>query len=263
MENPIEVYESERDLTIARPPDVVLKEAMQAAKALGDVVSKKKKPVIMNGEQYLEFEDWQTVGRFYGVTAKVTSTSFIDYGNAQGFEARAVAIRQDGQEVSAAEAMCLNDEANWKSKPLFQLRSMAQTRACAKSLRNVLAWVVVLAGYKPTPAEEMTGQEQKPPIKEPQKKNGEKSPEDIPVATAMIKEITSTKGKKKDGSDWTLFVIHTDDDEKYSTFSKSMSEAALKFCVEKKTVDIVFEATEKGKNLKEIMEHVDAEPNPG
>jgi len=34
---------------------------------------------------------------------------------------------------------------------------MAQTRACAKALRNVLAWVVVLAGYRATPAEEMQG----------------------------------------------------------------------------------------------------------
>jgi len=33
---------------------------------------------------------------------------------------------------------------------------MAQTRAGAKALRNVLAWVAVLAGYKPTPAEEIT-----------------------------------------------------------------------------------------------------------
>jgi len=32
---------------------------------------------------------------------------------------------------------------------------MAQTRAGAKALRNVLAWVVVLAGYRPTPAEEL------------------------------------------------------------------------------------------------------------
>jgi len=35
------------------------------------------------------------------------------------------------------------------------LSSMAQTRAGAKALRNRFAWVVVLAGYRPTPAEEM------------------------------------------------------------------------------------------------------------
>lgn len=41
--------------------------------------------------------------------------------------------------------------------PLFQLRSMAQTRACAKALRLAYGWVVVLAGYKATPAEELDG----------------------------------------------------------------------------------------------------------
>ena len=73
--------------------------------------------------------------------------------------------------------MCLNDEENWSTRakfawvdgkrtkvgdipvPLFQLKSMAQTRAGAKAFRMVVGWVVVLAGYKPTPAEEMTGDE--------------------------------------------------------------------------------------------------------
>jgi hypothetical protein len=53
--------------------------------------------------------------------------------------------------------MCLDDEAKWTTSRSFQLRSMAQTRAQAKALRNVLAWVVVMAGYQPTPAEEMDG----------------------------------------------------------------------------------------------------------
>ena len=146
------------DVSIVRPPEAVLAEAQKAAKALNEVISKKNKPVKFNGEQYLEFEDWQTVGKFYGVVAKVTQTTPVTLGNASGFEARAVVLHAGtGREISAAEAMCLNDEPNWKNKPLFQLRSMAQTRACAKALRNVLAWVVVLAGYKPTPAEEMDG----------------------------------------------------------------------------------------------------------
>lgn len=153
MENVPTVID-ERDLQLAREPNLVLEEAHRAAKALNDVITKKKKPVIMNGEQYLEFEDWQTVGKFYGVTVKVVSSGPITLGTVTGFEARAVAIWK-GEEVSAAEAMCLNDEKNWANKPLFMLRSMAQTRAAAKALRNVLAWVVVLAGYRPTPAEEI------------------------------------------------------------------------------------------------------------
>jgi hypothetical protein len=146
---------SAAQLVIARPPQVVLDEAHRAARALKDVLDAKPSKVIFNGEQYLEFEDWQTLGRFYGVTAKVVSTAFVEYADVNGFSARAVALRADGAEISAAEAECLHDEPNWQKKPLFQLKSMAQTRACAKVLRNVLAWVVVLAGYRPTPAEEL------------------------------------------------------------------------------------------------------------
>lgn len=179
MSNEVAIYATGEDIVVSRPPDIVLAEAQRAAKALSDVVSKKKKPIIMQGEQYLEFEDWQTVGKFYGITAKVISTEYIEYGDAKGFQARAAAIRTtDGMEISAAEAMCLNDEANWKGKPLFQLRSMAQTRACAKALRNVLAWVVVLAGYRPTPAEEIQDMAQtRPPISPPQPKQQQSNPQ--------------------------------------------------------------------------------------
>lgn len=165
-------------LSIARPPEKVLEEARHAAKVLKDVLMKKEKPVMMNGEQYLEFEDWQTLAKFYGVTARVKSTSYVQYGEAHGFEAIAEAVDvRTGAIVSSAEAMCLNDEEKWSTRakyqwktiggervkekvadepvPLFQLKSMSQTRACAKSLRNAFAWVVVLAGYKPTIAEEM------------------------------------------------------------------------------------------------------------
>lgn len=203
-EQAMQIYEEGRaDIVVSRPPEVVLEEAMTAAKALQKVLAGKKKPVIMNNEQYLEFEDWQTVARFFGVTVRVASTEFLDYGGVKGFLARADALRSDGQVISSAEAMCMNDEEKWSTRakyewqgpsnnrqrvkvgedpvPLFQLRSMAQTRACAKALRNVFAWVVVLAGYKPTPAEEMDGvfdkgekqPEQKPPVQPPQEKKAE------------------------------------------------------------------------------------------
>lgn len=185
MENEIvPIQQVSHEVTLAHDPAKVLADAKRACTALMEVVSQKKKPVIMNGEQYLEFEDWQTVAKFYGVTAKVTETKIIHIGNVMGFEATAEAIRMsDGLAISAATAMCLNDEDKWSTRakyeyvqgnrvkvgdvavPLFQLRSMAQTRACAKALRNVLAWVVVLAGFKPTPAEEMSGMETPPPVK--------------------------------------------------------------------------------------------------
>lgn len=146
-----------QEVALTRPPEIVLEEAQRAARALQDVISKKKNPVVFtNGEQYLEFEDWQTLGRFYGITAKAVSTKYVEYGEASGFESYAEAIHvATGKVISGATGMCMNDEGIWSSKPKNQLCSMSQTRACAKALRNVLAWTAVLAGYRPTPAEEM------------------------------------------------------------------------------------------------------------
>lgn len=194
------------DLVMARAPDQVLEEARRAARALKDVIEAKKKKIIFNGEQYLEFEDWQTVGRFYGISPRIpeSGTKYVEYGSVKGWEAFAEAVDvRSGRLISSAWAMCLDDEEKWCSRPkydwqyvkksggfstadpgkdeliwekgddgknrpkkerrlvgeervpLFQLRSMAQTRAASKALRNALAWVVVLAGYRPTPAEEL------------------------------------------------------------------------------------------------------------
>jgi len=152
---PLEVKE-EATPPLPRAPEVVLQEAQRAALALQRVVAGKKKPVIFKGEQYLEFEDWQTVGKFYGLCARTFEATPVEIFGVKGAKARAEVVDlRTGQVVGGAEAYCMRDEENWAGKPWFQLASMAQTRAGAKALRNVLAWVVVLAGYRPTPAEEL------------------------------------------------------------------------------------------------------------
>lgn len=234
----------EKDLTVVRTPEIVLSEAQRAARALADVVSKKKKPVIMNGEQYLEFEDWQTVGKFYDVTAYVVSTKPIEIGDAKGFEARATAVK-NGVEISAADAMCMNDEPNWKHKPSFQLRSMAQTRACAKALRNVLAWVVVLAGYRATPAEEIqdmatTVPPQAKPEPKPEPKKSEPSDEaTLETTIDSVEEKTGKSGK-------VYFDIHAAG-EKFSTFDKEIAEYAAQAVNSNVVVEIRFITKQQGK----------------
>lgn len=65
--------------------------------------------------------------------------------------------KQDGSEGNRPkkERVRVGDE----KIPLFQLRSMAQTRSSSKAIRNAMGWVVVLAGYRPTPAEELPVEE--------------------------------------------------------------------------------------------------------
>lgn len=143
-------------MVVQRDPEVVLAEAHKAAKALQNVIANKAKKVVFNGEQYMEYEDWTVLARFYGLAVQTKDAAPIEINGVHGARASAdVFDIKSGQVVGRADAYCLRDEQNWKGKPWFQLASMAQTRAGAKALRNVLSWVVVLAGYKATPAEEM------------------------------------------------------------------------------------------------------------
>lgn len=193
------------EIKVTREPSLVLEEARKAAVALKDVMDKKPQKFMIGDEQYLEFEDWQTIGKFYGVTCcEEGEPQYVELAGLHGFKANSVALHS-GNTISRATAFCLSDEEKWGERnkyawayclksggtsvedpgpteliwipnpnkpgrsvpkkerilvgkekvPLFQLASMAQTRANAKALRNVLSWVVVLAGYKPTPAEEL------------------------------------------------------------------------------------------------------------
>lgn len=239
---PIEVLES--DLAVRRPPAAVLAEAKQAADALANVISGKPNPVIINGQQYLEYEDWQTIARFYGITAKVVESEYVEYGTARGFSARAVAIRPDGAEISAAESMCLNDEERWRDRDLFQLKSMAQTRACAKALRNILAWVVVLAGYGTTPAEEMDGVARQPRSS-------------VPAVPARADGATTVKSvRPKDGGPaerrWRRYDIEFDDGRKGATFDKGVAEQAETARDSKVLVIPDLESSAKGTDLKKL-----------
>ena len=146
---------------LAQSPKEMIEEGRQKARLLVQIVKQKKKPVIIRGEHFLEFEDWQTLAKFYGLTVKTGDAVPVEVNGIKGAKAKAT-VNVLGVEIGGAEAYCLYDEKNWEDKPFFQLASMAQTRAGAKSLRNILAWVVVLAGFKPTPAEEMENFREEP-----------------------------------------------------------------------------------------------------
>lgn len=166
---PLKIYMDNNDQSLEKlskpgpvasfQPDIVIKQATQAAKALKAVLDSKPRPVTINGQQYLEYEDWQTLGRFYGFHVRTLDPEPVEIFAVKGAKAKAIVYNPQGVELGGAEAYCLSDEKNWAGKPWYQLGSMAQTRAGAKALRNLLAWVVVLAGYAPTPAEEIPTRE--------------------------------------------------------------------------------------------------------
>ncbi len=142
-----------KELVLEGDPEQQLAFATKAANALMKVVKPKK----INGKDYMMFGGWQTLGRFFGSTVGIEWTKPIldEKGAVKGYEARAEVL-QHGTRISSAEASCFRAERNWTTKDEFSLKSMAQTRASAKALRNAYGWVAELAGLESTPAEEMS-----------------------------------------------------------------------------------------------------------
>jgi hypothetical protein len=60
-----------------------------------------------------------------------------------------------GQTVGVGSALCGKDEARWGKADRFARRSMAITRATGKAYRLNFSWVMALAGFNPTPEEDM------------------------------------------------------------------------------------------------------------
>ena len=160
-------------------PAEIIRRATETADALSQVLRDRKLTVNIQGRDHVKVEGWTLLGTMLGVFPVVEWTRPVDGG---GWEARVEARTLAGSVVGAAEAECLRSEKEWgptpsKGRPRedYALRSMAQTRAVSKALRGPLGFVVTLAGFDPTPAEEMPREgfteerrtEGPPPLKPP------------------------------------------------------------------------------------------------
>src|SRR6185369_17252147 len=62
----------------------------------------------------------------------------------------------DGMVIGRGSALCgSKGDRPWDSRPEPARRSMAVTRATSRAFRQQYSWIMALAGYEPTPADEM------------------------------------------------------------------------------------------------------------
>lgn len=133
-------------------PGEVVQRATETANALAKVVHDKHLTTKIQNRDHVRVEGWTLLGTMLGVFPVCVWTHKLE----NGWEARVEARTRNGEVVGAAEAQCLRSERNWGDRDDFALRSMAQTRATSKALRQPLGFVMTLAGFEATPAEEMT-----------------------------------------------------------------------------------------------------------
>ena len=131
--------------------------ASHVAKNLSEIIDEQKdrwavalRPKDKNAPVYL--------GRAYEYRAILDGIVERDIEEPNAWIARVKIVDKFDRQVGAGDSICgTADEPYWAKQPTYAKKSMAQTRAISKAYRSCLAWVAVLAGFEPTPYEEMQG----------------------------------------------------------------------------------------------------------
>ncbi len=132
-------------------PITVIDKATKVATRLAGVIKQQHLYADIRGKHHVTVSGWTLLGSLLGVFPITVWTRKLE----NGWEARVEARTLTGNLVGAAEAQCLTSESSWSNREDFALRSMAQTRATSKAMRMPLGYIVQLAGFDATPAEEM------------------------------------------------------------------------------------------------------------
>lgn len=112
---------------------------------------------------HVKVAGWSTMLAMIGV---VPVAEKVELYEVEGFEVARATVQlirtRDGARVGRGIAMCgAPDETTkdgritWGNRPQFVKVSMALTRATGKAARLSYAWIIEMAGYSPTPAEDM------------------------------------------------------------------------------------------------------------
>jgi len=173
----------------AASPAALVAGAAELASQLAIVIDKQKLVTVIKGRRFVNVEGWTTLATMLGVTAREVSTLEAD-----GIYTATVELvrMSDGTCISRASAECGSpDELDrygqpvWSARPRYARRSMAQTRATGKACRLAFSWIMSLAGYEVTPAEEMT------PMVEAHTAQSE-----VPIAEVPVQKLISASQLK-------------------------------------------------------------------
>ena len=146
---------NELEIRAEQPLPIDIQRGATIARQLRDYLRQARMTVRIQGRDYVRIEGWQVLCHL----CNLPLPSIVDLRREEregGYVYVAGALLAYGGREYRAYGICASDEPNWRGKSEFQLASMAQTRAAGKVLRLLLGWVMTLAGYEPTPAEEMT-----------------------------------------------------------------------------------------------------------
>ena len=180
----------------AHNPEDVISRAKPVAKALAKIIKDRKLFTPINGKNYVQADGWATLGNMLGVVPRERESTKIE----NGYLAYVELVRtSDGMIIGGASAICTREERNWSNRDEYAIKSMATTRAMGKAYRLAFSWIVNLAGYESTPAEEMIIDAEVKEIKHELKTTRPLAPEKL--ADMIAKRADKYRGEKATADD--------------------------------------------------------------
>lgn len=131
---------------------------MDFAKTLKKFIADEKLFTVISSKAYVHVEGWQFVYGAMGIVPIIKSVDRIETDDPKEVKYKAfVELKRvsNGEIVGAGVAFCSNKESKKRSFEEYAVASMAQTRAISKAGRLGFGWLMKVAGYEATPAEEM------------------------------------------------------------------------------------------------------------
>ncbi len=176
------------------PVEIVLR-TTEIANAIGTAIEKGGMTTKIQGNKYVKIEGWSLLGTMLKVFPRVIRIDSIEEdGKVIGFEAEMGLFTQDNVQVGSAVAECTKLEQRWANNEMSHIKSMAQTRATGKAFRMTFGYVMPMAGFAATPAEEMDGV--------PNRGASPQQPQPRPAATKPADESPKKRTTVKSLLEW-------------------------------------------------------------
>lgn len=207
MSEALTIVPKEADVSLgtiqATTPEQLVTRASAAAKILAGVIKGQGLASNIQGREFVRCEGWTTLAAMLGVTPHE-----VDVREHEGEFVATVELRRmsDGQAITRASASCGSDDEVWGNRARYARRSMALTRATSKACRMAFSWIMVMAGYEPTPAEEVPDGGFQPESK-PQNSAAKAAPADDPIVQFGLGKGKRVSEQANHDLEWLLKTV--------------------------------------------------------
>jgi hypothetical protein len=154
--NSLQVMDETTNFMVPKPVEMLartVKSDVEIANYMKDIIEKQQLYALINGKKHVTVAGWLVLAEQKNVFVEEKYVKRYKDGTYEAY--MWLKQKSDGMIVGGASSICCPEEKKWKDRDRYARRSMSQTRATGKVLRLQYSYIIVIAGYEATPAEEM------------------------------------------------------------------------------------------------------------